>query len=71
MGAPEDSNLKNRLSNGLNSAAGIVGLGKGSTFNPVKAAVVEDSDEEEQKVNNDINNSIRATVVEDDDDDDV
>jgi len=28
----------------------MVGLGKGSTFNPVKAAVVvEDSDEEEQK----------------------
>ena len=54
MGAPEgDLNLKKKLSGGLNAAAGMVGLGKGSTFNPVKAAVVaDDSDEEEQPAQN-------------------
>ena len=43
--------MKKTLSGGLNAAAGMVGLGKGSTFNPVKAAVVVDSDEEEEKTN--------------------
>jgi hypothetical protein len=40
--------VKKTMSGGLNAAAGMVGLGKGSSFNPVKAAVVEDSDDEEE-----------------------
>ena len=68
MPEPDQSpSMKKTLSGGLNAAAGMVGLGKGSTFNPVKAAVVEDSDEEE-KTGDSHQIKVKAQVVEDDDD---
>ena len=39
--------LKSLSSSGIQSAASFVGMGKGSTYNPVKAAVVEDDSDEE------------------------
>ena len=37
-------------STGIKSAASFVGLGKGSTYNPVKAAVIEDDSDEEEDI---------------------